>query len=55
VQLATSDVDRVDAPCPALEQDLGKSAGGGADIETGMPFGVKAEMFERGRKLDAAT
>ena len=54
MQLAMSNVDRVDAPCPALEQDLGKSAGGGADVETDTPFRVKTEMIERGRKLDAA-
>ena len=54
MKLAASDVDRIDARCPALEQDLGKSARRGADVETDMRFWVKAEMLERGRKLEAA-
>ena len=55
MQLATSGVDSVDALRPVLEENLGKSARGSADVETGMPFGVKAETLERSRKFYAAS
>ena len=54
MQLAVPDVERVDAPCTAREQDLGKSTGRSADIEADAPCGIKAEMVERRRKLHAA-
>ena len=51
MKLVASDVDRIDALCPMLEQDLGKSARRGADVETDMRFWFKAEMLELSRKF----
>ena len=55
MQLVAADVDGIDALCSMLEQDLGKSAGRGTDVETDMPFGFKAEMLKRSRKFYAAS
>src|SRR5262245_60062807 len=55
MQLGTTDVYGVDTPCPALKQELCKSAGRRTDIQADTPFRVKGEMVESGRKLDAAS
>ena len=39
MQLAAPDIDRVDPPGAAREQDLGEAAGRGADIEADAPGG----------------
>src|SRR5712691_2227625 len=54
MQLAATDVDRVDAPGSAGEQDLREAAGRGADVETDAARRIEPEMLERGRELDAA-
>ena len=54
VQLVAANVDCIDMTCPAGEQDIGESAGRGADIETYTTSRVEAELIERGRKLYAA-
>jgi len=38
-----------------VEEHLRESARGRADVETDTPFGVKTELLERGRNLDAAS
>ena len=54
MQLIAADIDRVDAPRAAREQDLGEAAGRGADVEADAIRHVEREMIERERKLDAA-
>src|SRR5581483_10865082 len=53
VQLVASDVDRVDLPRAPLEQNLGKAAGRGADIEADAAVRVEAEMIERRDKFQS--
>src|SRR5262245_22457894 len=55
MQLGTTDVYGVDAPCPALKQELCKPAGRRTDIQADTPFWVKCEMVEGGGKLNAAS
>ena len=54
MQLVAPDVDRVEAPRPAREQDLAEAAGRGADIDPDAARRIEAVMIERRRKLDAA-
>ena len=54
VDLPVTDVERDDARRAAFEQDVGKAAGGGADIERLASLDGNAEGVERVRELDAA-
>ena len=54
MQLAVADVDRDHLPGTAGEQNMGESAGRGADIEADRAPGIEAEMIERGGKLHPA-
>ena len=54
MQLIAADVDRVDAPRAAQNQDFGEAAGRGADVEADTPGHVEMKMIERRCKLDAA-
>jgi hypothetical protein len=55
MQLAPPDVHRVDSSGAARQQDLGKSAGRGADVETDAASGIEQrigpEVIEGGREL----
>ena len=54
VQLAVADVERNHARSPALQQDIGETAGGCAHVEA-VPTGrIDAERVERVRELDSA-
>src|SRR4026207_280351 len=55
MQLAMADVYGVNAFCPVLEEDLRKSAGGCADVETDPSFRVKVKMLEGSCEFDAAS
>lgn len=54
MQLAAPNIDRVDAPRAAREQDLGEASRGGADIEADAACRIKAGMIECGLKLEGA-
>ena len=54
MQLAVTDVDRDHLPCATGEQNMGESAGRGADVEADRAPGIEAEMIERGGKLHPA-
>src|SRR5579863_5170818 len=54
MQLTAADIDRIDALCAALEENLGEATRRGADIETDPVGDVDAKMVERGHELDAA-
>ena len=54
MQLIAADVDRVDAPRAAQNQNFGEAAGRGADVEADAPRHVEMKTIERGCKLDAA-
>ena len=49
-----TDIDGVDPPSTAIEKDLGKAAGRGADIERNSPLDDDPEVVERVGELDAA-
>src|SRR5262249_49720647 len=55
VQLAAPDVHGIDSPCAARQQDLGKSASRGADVETDAVARIEQrigpEVIEGGREL----
>ena len=44
MQLAAPDVHGIDSPCAARQQDLGESAGRGADIETDAVSGIEQRI-----------
>ena len=50
-QLAVAGVDRVDAPCPGLEQDPGEAARRGADVQRHPAGDGDIEGVERGAQL----
>ncbi len=54
MQLSAADIERIDAPRAAREQNLGKSAGRCADVEADAARGIEPEMIERRRQLDPA-
>jgi hypothetical protein len=54
VQLAGADIDRINKPGAAGDEHVGKSAGGGADVETDPVRHSHAETVERAVELDAA-
>ena len=54
IELAGSDVDRVDAGGAALQETIGESTGGGADIEADFAGDLNAEMIERRLQLQSA-
>ena len=58
MQLAASHIHGIDSPRPACQQDFGKAAGRGADIEAdaaaGIKGGIEPEVIERGRELHPA-
>ncbi len=54
MQLGAADIDRKHQAGAVGEQDLGKSAGRGADIEADMPFDIDRIALQRARELDAA-
>src|SRR5206468_4906323 len=53
VQLPMPDINRIDSPGAAREQDLGEAASRGAKVEACAAIRIEAEMIERGRKLHA--
>ena len=53
-ELATADIDRMDARRPAMQQHVGEPAGGGPDVEADAPGRREREMIERMGELDAA-
>ena len=54
MQLAATDVDRVDSAGAAREQDLAEAAGGSADVEANAPRGLEPKVIERERELHPA-
>src|SRR5579863_8102817 len=54
IQLAVSGVDRNHPADAALQQAIGKSAGGSADIETDLMLNVDGPIFESAFKLKTA-
>jgi hypothetical protein len=54
VKLAVADIDGIDDPCAALEENLAEAAGGSADIEADLAPGIDGEALERRRKLQSA-
>ena len=54
IELAGADIDRMDAHGSGLEQNVGESAGGGADIEAGPAGDIDGEVAERAGQLEAA-
>ena len=54
MQLAASDIDRIDKPRAAFEQRLGESAGRSADIEADAIGDIDRAGVERRRELHAA-
>ena len=54
VELAPSDVDRVDARRSPLEQAVGEASGRGPDVETDPAARVEGEVVEGRRELDAS-
>ena len=54
MQLAVSDIERIDAMCAAREQHLREAAGRRAGIEADLAGRIEAEMVKRSRELDAA-
>src|SRR3989442_12412323 len=51
MQLPVTDVERDHAPRATLEQDVGETAGGGADVGRVGPGDIEAERVERVREL----
>ena len=54
VQLAAADVERGDVRRSGLQQAIGETARGSADVQAVQPRGVDLERRERGRELVAA-
>src|ERR1051326_1657089 len=54
MQLVAADVDRIDMPRAASEQNFSKAPGGRADVEANAILDIEAETIERGRQFDAA-
>ena len=53
-ELTVTNIDGMDPPRTAIEQDLGKAARRGADIERNSPLDDDPEVVERVGELDTA-
>src|SRR5579859_1706036 len=53
-ELVEIDVDRVDAGGAALQEAIGETAGGCADIDAGERVGIDGEVFQRAFQFKAA-
>ncbi len=54
IELAATNVDRVNAPSLARQEDIGKPTGRRADIDSGAPARIDSEMLQCMGELDAA-
>src|SRR5262249_10582645 len=55
VQLPTPDVDRVNKPCTACNQNLGKPAGRSPNVETHLTGWIEMKVVERGNEFSSST
>ena len=55
MKLVVADIDGVDARRAALDENLGETAGTGADIEDVQPVGPVAEVVQPGDQLQGGT